>query len=249
MIGSAELAEFQEAGFLVLRRFLIDEALCELQTELDRYVADVVPGLTGKDAFYHDPESPRTLKQLQHMANDAFFDDVRHRPQWVQLARTLLQEPANGQEPEWFNKPAGIDHPTPPHQDNYYFCLEPPNALTIWVAIDPVDTDNGCLRYLPGSHRRGIRDHDSTTVLGFSQGINDYGDADRERETAITLEPGDAVIHHCELVHRADANRSESRERRAFAIVFRGESCRRNESAYQRYQDSLKRQHQDFGVN
>ncbi|MEO1995910.1 MAG: phytanoyl-CoA dioxygenase family protein [Planctomycetaceae bacterium] len=249
MIGAAETAEFRRSGFLVVREFLAAPMLHTLQAELDRYIRTVVPELPGSAAFYHDPRVPATLKQLQQMAVDPFFDRVRHQEHWVHGAQALLAEPVHAQEPEWFNKPAGTDHATPPHQDNYYFCLKPPNALTIWVAIDPVDADNGCLRYIEGSHRRGIRDHRSTTVLGFSQGITDYDDSDRAREVAITLKPGDAVIHHCETIHRADANRSEARERRAFAIVFRGASCQRDASAYQRYQASLKLQHQQFGVD
>jgi len=38
-----------------------------------------------------------------------------------------------GDAPEWFNKPPATNHITPPHQDNYYFCLEPPNVVTIWA--------------------------------------------------------------------------------------------------------------------
>jgi len=247
MIGPAEVTEFRRTGFLVVRQFLTGPMLQSLQDELDRYIRDIVPGLSPSAAFYHDPAVPSTLKQLQHMGQDPFFDRVRHEQPWVDLAQSLLGEPVLGQEPEWFNKPAGTDHATPPHQDNYYFCLRPANAITVWVALDPVDSGNGCLRYVSGSHLEGIRDHHGTTVLGFSQGITDYGDADRDREVAIELEPGDTVIHHCETIHRADANQSASRERRAFAIVFRGVSCQRDESAYARYQASLQRQHQQLG--
>ena len=91
---------------------------------------------------------------------------------------------------EWFNKPPGTDSPTPPHQDNYYFCLRPPSVLTIWLALDPVDEENGCLRYVAGSHRQGIRAHARSNILGFSQGISDYGDEDRAREVVVRLQAG-----------------------------------------------------------
>lgn len=63
---------------------------------------------------------------MQHMGLDPWFRDYMRHPAWKRLADTLCGEESNAQEPEWFNKPAGTNHVTPPHQDNYYFCLAPP---------------------------------------------------------------------------------------------------------------------------
>ena len=129
------------------------------------------------DAFFVDKERPETLKQMQHMGCDPFFRDYVEHPVWKALADALNGEPSSAKAPEWFNKPAGTESPTPPHQDNYYFCLRPANVLTMWMALDPVDEENGCLRYIPGSHLEGIRPHGRSEILGFSQGILDYGPA------------------------------------------------------------------------
>src|SRR5262249_31933285 len=153
---------------------------------------------------------------------DPFFRDYTKHPRWVALARALVGEDAEATEPEWFNKPSGTEAPTPPHQDNYYFNLKPPNVVTLWMALDPVDEENGCLRYVAGSHRRGIRPHGRSNVLGFSQGITDYGPDDAAHEVQIHLRPGDVAAHHGETIHRAEPNRSAGRNRRAFAMVFRG---------------------------
>jgi len=162
-------------------------------------------------------------------------------------ATTLVGEPVESKGAEWFNKPPRTEHPTPPHQDNFYFCLHPANVVTLWIALDPVDDQNGCLRYVVGSHTRGIRPHAASKVLGFSQGITDYGPEDKKREQAIHLEPGDLVAHHGELIHRADANDSD-RHRRAFAIVFEGVSCERDTEALARYKAALRQQHQQIGL-
>lgn len=47
----------------------------------------------------------------------------------------------------------------PWHQDNGYGRLEPPLDLTVWIALDDCNLDNGCLWVLPGSERAGLRDH------------------------------------------------------------------------------------------
>ena len=120
--------------------------------------------------------------------------------------------------------------------------------LTIWLALDEVDAENGCLRYVAGSHQRGFRTHARSKILGFSQGIADYTADDFTREVAITLQPGDAVAHHGMTIHRADANLSATRHRRSFAMVFKGVSCQRDEAAYERYLASAREQHQAMGL-
>jgi ectoine hydroxylase-related dioxygenase (phytanoyl-CoA dioxygenase family) len=116
--------------------------------------------------------------------------------------------------------------------------LEPNEALTMWLALDSVDEENGCIRYLPGAHRREMRPHQRTEVLGFSQGIVDYGDADFEAEVAICAEPGDLIVHHCMIVHRADANLS-ARNRAALGLVYFARRARVNEERAEAYRKKL----------
>lgn len=239
---------YDRDGFVIVRSFLSADEFAKLQCELDRYIREVVPTLPDSDAFFDDKSRPETLKQMQHMQNDPFFHEYVNHPKWKSLAETLIGEPATCETPEWFNKPPGSNHVTPPHQDNYYFCLAPPNVVTIWLALDEVDDENGCLRYVPGSHLPPIRPHNRSNVLGFSQGISDYGDFDRAAEVRVHLQPGDVTAHHGNTIHRADANTSLTRNRRAFAMVFKGESCRRDEAAFARYMSGLKEQHQQLGL-
>jgi len=239
---------FERDGFVVIRQLLPQDELAKLEQNVDRYIRDVVPSLTDADAFYEDRARPDTLKQLQRMGQDAFFASYGRHPCWVSVAESLLGEVAIAEQPEWFNKPPGTNHVTPPHQDNYYFCLTPPSVLTIWLALDDVDAENGCLRYVAGSHQRGFRTHARSKILGFSQGISDYTADDFTREVAVTLRRGDAVAHHGMTIHRADANLSSTRRRRSFAMVFKGLSCQRDEAAFARYQDSAREQHQQMGL-
>jgi phytanoyl-CoA hydroxylase len=247
---SSELAKqsYDREGFVVVRQFLADAGLAELHANLERYIRDVVPTLAATEAFYQDYARPETLKQLQRMGCDSFFRDYVHHSKWTALAEALVGEPVCADQPEWFNKPPGTNHVTPPHQDNYYFCLTPPHVVTIWLALDAVDAENGCLRYVPGSHKRGFRTHAKSKILGFSQGITDYTPDDFSREVAVPLQPGDAVAHHGMTIHRADANLSTTRHRRSFAMVFKGTSCRRDEAAFARYSASAREQRQEMGL-
>ena len=230
--------EYRRDGYVVIRNFFSGDGFQELVVELDRYIAEVVPTLPDADAFFQDRKSPETLKQLQHMV-DPYFADFGHREPFVSLAEALMGEGVCVQQPEWFNKPPGTDHPTPPHQDNFYVNLDPP-PLTMWLALDTADESNGCLRYLPGSHLDGLRSHSRSQVLGFSQGINDYGsEYDCENETACPAQPGDLLAHHALTIHRADANQSTTRSRRALGFVFYGKSAREDAEAHDIYQKHL----------
>lgn len=235
-------------GFVVIRGFLAGDDLGQLKDNLDRYVKDVVPSLPDSEAFYEDRSFPETLKQLNRLQNDAFFAEYLKHPKWMQTAVALLGEPAWVHGAEWFNKPPKTCHATPPHQDNYYFCLTPPHVLTMWLALDPVDEENGCLRYVKQSHRKGLRPHNRTNTLGFSQGIADYSDADIATETPVPAAPGDLLVHHGNTIHRANANRSTTRHRRSFGMVFQGQSCVRDEAAFQRYSESSRAQHREMGL-
>jgi len=241
-------AGYDRDGYAIIRGFYSAEEICVLQRELDRYISEVIPTLPDKHAFYEDKDRPETLKQMQMMMGDPYFAEIAENPRWIDLAETLIGEEVTALGPEWFNKPPGTSHPTPPHQDNYYFNLVPPNVATIWLALDEVDEENGCLRYVPGSHLKGFRPHSRTSVLGFSQGITDYGAEDYASEELMILNPGDAIIHHGNTIHRAEPNQSPTRHRRSFAMVLKGVSCRRDEEAYERYLNAAKSQHQEHGL-
>jgi len=250
MLNPATLREqFFAEGYVVIRGFLSGGQLSMLREQLDRYIRVVVPGSAAGDAFYEDRSRPETLKQLHRIEQDAFFAGYLGHSLWRHTAESLLgEEVRSPQGAEWFNKPPSTTHATPPHQDNFYFCLSPPQVLTMWLALDDVDEENGCLRYIPGSHLRGIRPHSRTSTLGFSQGIADYEEADYQQEVPVPAEPGDVLIHHGNTIHRADANRSLVRHRRSFGMVFQGQSSVRDEDAFERYLQSSRQQHQELGL-
>ena len=100
------------------------------------------------------------------------------------------------------------------HQDYFYWynmgCVFP-NMATCFVALDKVTRENGCLKYIPKSHLCGRLEH------VMHDGVSD-SEAHPERveklidmfgESEIELEPGEAVIHHANLLHASDANSSD----------------------------------------
>ena len=234
--------DFVRDGYVICRNFLSPQEVAELEQNLSRYIEQIVPGLPPTDVFYEIKGNPETLKQMQFMQNhDAFFAEFQRRNKHLELAETLLGMPVVGQGVEYFNKPAGIGKQTPPHQDGYYFTLVPSEALTLWFALDEVSEENGCVRYVPGSHKKGMRPHNVSNVLGFSQGIADWNAQDQAHEVLGLAHPGDLLVHHCDTIHRADANLSQ-RSRRAVAIVYYAAHAVPDPEAKARYMESSKKQ-------
>jgi phytanoyl-CoA hydroxylase len=235
-------SDFAQDGYVIVRNFLSPQEVAELEQNLSRYIERIVPGLPPTDAFYESKGNPETLKQMQFMQNhDAFFAEFLHRNKYLELAEALLGMPVVAQGAEYFNKPAGIGKQTPPHQDGYYFTLVPSEALTLWFALDEVNEENGCVRYVPGSHKRGMRPHNVSNVLGFSQGIADWNAQDQAHEVKGLARPGDLLAHHCNTIHRAEANLSRH-SRRAVAIVYYAAQAVPDPEAKARYMESSKKQ-------
>jgi phytanoyl-CoA hydroxylase len=231
-------AAFDRDGYVVIRQFLDPNELSELRRELDRYIGRIAE-LPRTDVMFEDRGRPDTLKQLAHMKqNDAFFAEFIVRPRWIGLSAVLLDDTAVAKELEWFNKPPRASRETPAHQDGYYFMLTPAESTTMWLALDSVDEWNGCVRYVPGSQRRGLRPHARTDVLGFSQGITDYGEADYAAEVPIRAEPGDLLVHHALTVHRADANNSD-RHRRSLGLIYYAAGAQQDKVRLAAYQQNL----------
>ncbi len=76
------------------------------------------------------------------------------------------------------------------------------------------------MRYLPGSHKRGIREYSGTTAIWFLQASSDYGDEDRAAEVAMYARPGDLLVQNSLIVHRANGISVPSDRARRWALLF-----------------------------
>ena len=119
--------------------------------------------------------------------------------------------------------------------------------MSFWIPLDPVDAENGCLRYVVGSHCKGIRPHTISSIYGFSQGISDYGPEDWAHEMRMVLNVGDAIAHHCMAIHRADANEADTRSRRAVDIIYLGQSAKVDEAWRARHFEQVRKQQEAIG--
>ena len=100
------------------------------------------------------------------------------------------------------------------HQDNTYFGHDPCEVLTAWIALSPATEQSGCMQFLPGSHKAGLRNLNAPDVGGgnmLSSGQNVDISSDSIDPVSIVLQSGEASIHHAFLVHGSLPNKGNDR--------------------------------------
>lgn len=236
------LDSFTRDGYVAAKPLFGAGKMAEINTEIARYIRDVVPTMPDAQVYYEDLNDKFSLKQLQKIYEyDQYFEKLMTEGVVREIAETVLQDEVVPVNMQYFNKPAGIGQATPPHQDGYFFHLSPCEAVTGWLALEDVDEETGCIHYVRGSHKDdGFRPHASTGVLGFSQGMTDFGTkSDQDNTVAFPGKAGTFLMHHAKTVHWAGANKSTTRSRRALGFIFYAKRAKLDQVAHDTYQKAL----------
>lgn len=116
------------------------------------------------------------------------------------------------------------------HQDYFYWqCTHPADMLTAWVALVDVDESNGCMQFVPGSHRWGLvedgLDFFDHNIERQYEHIRSVG-GESARPVNIVLRAGQVSFHHCLTLHGSGPNVTAS-PRRSLAIHLMPDHIRR----------------------
>ena len=237
--------EFNLNGYVSLPGFFNAEEIAEIHENKERFIRDIVPTMPNTEVYYEDPNDTSTLKQLIHIwKHDGFFGAMMaEQSKLGTLSNICLGEKTKPINMQYFNKHAGGGQPTPPHQDGYFDHLTPNHAITMWFALEDVEPEQGCVNYVQGSHKYGMRAHGASGVLGFSQCILDFGnDFDRENTMSFPCKAGHLIAHHSLTTHWADGNSSKDKSRQAMGAIFYAERCKENIVSKKAYQAALDAQ-------
>jgi ectoine hydroxylase-related dioxygenase (phytanoyl-CoA dioxygenase family) len=117
-------------------------------------------------------------------------------------------------------KPPAAGRDAPWHQDEAYWELPDQrcHSLSVWMPIDDVSVESGCMQYIPGSHARDLLPHRKPP--GVEPIVVD-APFDAVSAVACPMRAGGAVLHHCHTLHYSAPNTSD-RPRRAFTTIVHG---------------------------
>lgn len=224
IVGEAVEA-FARDGFVVVPDLLTDAELDEWGPAVDaavraRKAHDVRP-LADKSRY------EQSFLQCVNIWED--FPDVRpltFHARVAEAAAALLGVPAvRLWHDQALYKEAG-GRETDAHQDQPYWPIAEPATITAWIPLDGSTIANGCMAYVPGSHRAGIQRYidifsGEPEDLLDDPGIKDVAPVYRE------VPRGAVAFHHGLTAHLAGANRTSS-TRRVHTMIFFADGCTRS---------------------
>jgi ectoine hydroxylase-related dioxygenase (phytanoyl-CoA dioxygenase family) len=225
-LSDQQVAQFHEQGYLAGVRVLDALQVEVLRAELAELVDPKHPA-NGLFYEYNSNESVDPARVLFHALGawriTPGFHDLLWNPAVTVPASQLLEGAVRFWHDQLFCKPAHHGGVVAWHQDYSYWTRTKPMAhLTCWIALDDATRYNGCVQYVPGSHRWELLP--VTGLAGQMDAIQTVLSDEQKRQfrpVAIELEPGYAAFHHPMMVHGSYENATDGPRRAAVINVFR----------------------------
>jgi hypothetical protein len=201
VLSQAEVATFKTRGYLLYHHQLLPDV------ELDRLEA-----IFDEHRGRH-PEKAGDEFDTPHFEDGRLFDFLLAEPV-LDLVESLIGPNIALWSSHFISKDPRIGRATPWHEDSTYWkgrLDRYDKIVTVWLALDDSNRDNGCMQVIPGSHLSG--------------GLSDYRPVDREMNTFATelnspdleaalpfeLRRGECSLHDGRIMHGADPNTSDRR--------------------------------------
>ena len=228
---------FDRDGFGVVPDIISPQRLAEIRRHVDgvldgtiRPTRDGRPGSTAvpddfqiqwEPAVADRDDLPRRdkVRIVFHMAHvHPFFWDVATDPAIVDVVEALIGPNIRYYTDQMFVKPAHHGSEVPWHHDSSYWRMAEPKLLSCWLAIDDVTIENGCVRFIPGTHEADTPHHvvESRTANNIAA-RPEY--VEESREVPVQMKAGSASFHHSLTLHRSLPNTSD-KGRRGMIMIY-----------------------------
>lgn len=179
--------------------------------------ADKVRFFFEEDVFTEDGElncpKEKSLNKIGHALHDLVpeFKQVTYSNKMKGIFKSLqLKKPAIIQSMYIFKQPK-IGGKVVPHKDSSFMYTEPTKLHGVWIALEDAEVDNGCMWFVPGSHREGTsyRFLRNDTESGIVTAFEGQQPQNKPEEYVVApVKKGGLVIIHGDVVHKSEQNHS-----------------------------------------
>lgn len=225
-LSDEQLRFYEENGYVSGVRVLGDEQVGALRDEL-KDMMNPDSGLRELFHEYNSNESEDPNKVLFHAlgawrAGRGFHDLLWNPAVTVPMAQ-ILAGGVRFWHDQLFCKPAHHGGVVAWHQDySYWTRTVPMMHLTCWIGLDDSTRDNGCLMYIPESHKWDLLP--MTGLAGDMEAIHSVLSEEQKEQfkpVPIELKKGEASFHHPLMIHGSGENKTDRPRRAAVVNTFR----------------------------
>jgi ectoine hydroxylase-related dioxygenase (phytanoyl-CoA dioxygenase family) len=209
LLSAAEVARYRQDGYLCPLDALTPARAAHYRAKLE--AAEAAAGGSLPGPYKHKPHLVYTFAQ----------ELIRH-PRILDAVEAVIGPNILCWESVFFTKEPRTPDFISWHQDITYWGLEAEgDVVTAWVALSPSTPASGCMRVVPGTHKREVVAHADTFAAGnmLSRGQEIAVEVDEDQAVDLILAPGQMSLHHVKIFHGSHANRADDR-RIGFAIRY-----------------------------
>ena len=239
LVSDVESASFERDGYVHLPGVLTTDEVDAIEVVYDRFMCGEID-VPGKDLY-----DMVTGEYGTDPTDYAIFNVMlprRYHPDWkdnifervgLSIASQLCGEGMVLDFDQLLAKQPGRDDAVFAwHQDQaYWINTDDRRTATCWLAVDDSTIENGCMQFLPGSHRESVRPHRPLTGNREDQHtlVTDLRPGDEL--VAVEIRRGDITVHNEGVLHGSGGNTSSDNRRRAYIAAFRSIETVREERA------------------
>ncbi len=229
--------KYKEDGFVVIKNIFPKIEILNAGEDLENFVSKNLPTFQSRDI---NKTKNNIINSVHFMSNWSWSKKFINGKKIKLIVQTLLEDEAKNFGSELFAKPAKVGLSSPIHQDNFYWCLENANGLTVWIALDKSNSKNGGVYYYKKTQKLGLLEHKISYAPGSSQTLKYPESMNFFKKITPKINIGDCIIHHCLAVHGSNKNIS-SKSRRGVTVRYIGKSSKIDNYRKKRYELELKK--------
>ena len=175
--------------------------------------ADLLADFEAAEAEVRDDRARLSmLRSYPAQLLPSFSSLIRH-PRLIEAASQIIGPDLLVWSAGFFIKEAGSKSYVSWHQDLNYWGLDGDREVTAWFALTPATVENGCMRFVSGSHRKKDVPHVDSFAPDnlLTRGQEIAVEVDEASAVNVLLRAGQASFHHGHMFHASGPNKTNVR--------------------------------------
>ncbi len=221
MLTQEQVDFYHTNGYIVVENVISAKDIADLRKVTDEFVDKSREVTEHSNVFDlepgHTPAAPKLRRLKNPVVLHPIYDRMLRHDYILDSVAQLVGPNVRYDTSKLNMKSAGFGSPVEWHQD-FAFATPVTNddMLSVGLAIDDMTQENGCLLFVPGSHKGPIYDHHQNDV--FVGGITDP-DFRPDNAVPIEVKAGGITIHHTRTLHASAPNLS-GKSRRLLLLQY-----------------------------